>query len=266
MLLGIYATASPSASLIPAPIWQRKTEDRVTVDALINRQPPRTARLSSRERVLAAFRHEEPDRVPCWLGASPEWKTLAREYLHLQDDERLLAYVGDDFRRVYTRYGAEHVGLVCSFPTYRLRSAVREIGKALDLPLGEIELVAKLADGRADEPFDEMDNLPGFPNSICRRDNGNYWVGFTTRRSDKLDKAHSKKGMKKMMYGMPGFIRPKADVFGMVLEVTKDGKVLRGLFDTSGEYVPEAGSVRENSGSLYIGGDYVGYISKYALK
>ena len=65
-------------------------------------------------------------------------------------------------RRVYTRYGAEHVGLVCSFPTYRLRSAVREIGKALDLPLGEIELVAKLADGRADELPDEMERLPGF--------------------------------------------------------------------------------------------------------
>src|SRR5690242_2822208 len=65
-------------------------------------------------------------------------------------------------RRVYRRYGAEHAGLVCSFPTYRLRSAVREIGKALDLPLGEIELVAKLADGRADELPDEMENLPGF--------------------------------------------------------------------------------------------------------
>jgi error-prone DNA polymerase len=65
-------------------------------------------------------------------------------------------------RRVYTRYGAEHVGLVCSFPTYRLRSAVREIGKALDLPLGEIELVAKLADGRADGLTDEMEKLPGF--------------------------------------------------------------------------------------------------------
>src|SRR6266571_476610 len=65
-------------------------------------------------------------------------------------------------RRVYTRYGPEHVGLVCSFPTYRLRSAVREIGKALDLPLGEIELVAKLADGRADDLPDEMDTLPGF--------------------------------------------------------------------------------------------------------
>ncbi|PYP13001.1 MAG: error-prone DNA polymerase, partial [Gemmatimonadetes bacterium] len=28
-------------------------------------------------------------------------------------------------RRVYKRYGDEHVGLVCSFPTYRLRSTVR---------------------------------------------------------------------------------------------------------------------------------------------
>src|SRR5947209_8406559 len=65
-------------------------------------------------------------------------------------------------RRVYTRYGAEHVGLVCAFPTYRLRSAVREIGKALDLPLGEIEQVAKLADRRSGELADELDQLPGF--------------------------------------------------------------------------------------------------------
>jgi error-prone DNA polymerase len=65
-------------------------------------------------------------------------------------------------RRVYTRYGAEHAGLVCSFPTYRLRSAVREIGKALDLPPGEIELVAKLADGWADDLSNELDQLPGF--------------------------------------------------------------------------------------------------------
>src|SRR2546423_1456936 len=65
-------------------------------------------------------------------------------------------------RRVYTRYGAEHAGLVCSFPTYRLRSAVREIGKALDLPLGEIEMVAKLSDGRAEGLSEELEHLPGF--------------------------------------------------------------------------------------------------------
>src|SRR5881396_2591889 len=65
-------------------------------------------------------------------------------------------------RRVYTRYGHEHVGLVCSFPTYRLRSTVREIGKALDLPPGEIEQVAKLADRRSGGLADELDQLPGF--------------------------------------------------------------------------------------------------------
>jgi len=65
-------------------------------------------------------------------------------------------------RRVYTRYGHEHVGLVCSFPTYRLRSTVREIGKELDLPPGEIEQVAKLADRRSGGLADELDQLPGF--------------------------------------------------------------------------------------------------------
>ena len=65
-------------------------------------------------------------------------------------------------RRVYKRYGDEHVGLVCSFPTYRLRSTVREIGKALDLPPGEIEQVAKLADRRSGGLADELQQLPGF--------------------------------------------------------------------------------------------------------
>ena len=66
------------------------------------------------------------------------------------------------FRRVYARYGEEHVGLVCAYPTYRLRSAVREIGMALDLPPGEIELVAKLADRRSGGMAEELEQLPGF--------------------------------------------------------------------------------------------------------
>jgi len=69
-------------------------------------------------------------------------------------------------RRVYKRYGDEHVGLVCSFPTYRLRSTVREIGKALDLPLGEIEQVAKLADRRSGGLADELEQLPGFEGRV----------------------------------------------------------------------------------------------------
>jgi error-prone DNA polymerase len=45
--------------------------------------------------------------------------------------------------RVHDRYGREHSALVAAFPTYRARGAVREIGKALGLPPGEIERVAR---------------------------------------------------------------------------------------------------------------------------
>ncbi|HWP36498.1 MAG TPA: DNA polymerase III subunit alpha, partial [Gemmatimonadales bacterium] len=71
-------------------------------------------------------------------------------------------------RRVYQRYGAEHVGLVCSFPTYRMRSAVREIGKALDLPPGEIEQVARLADHSFSPAAlrEELRLLPGFAERV----------------------------------------------------------------------------------------------------
>ena len=36
--------------------------------------------------------------------------------------------------RVYERYGHERAALVCAFSTYKLRSAVRDIGKALGIP------------------------------------------------------------------------------------------------------------------------------------
>ena len=53
---------------------------------------------------MAAFEHTEGDRVPAWLGASPEFRMLAREYLGLLDDESLSVRLGDDFRRVFAKY------------------------------------------------------------------------------------------------------------------------------------------------------------------
>ena len=65
--------------------------------------------------------------------------------------------------RVYEKYGYDHTGLVCTFPTYRLRSAVREIGKALDLPIGELEKLSKLAEHRsASRLAEEITALPEF--------------------------------------------------------------------------------------------------------
>jgi error-prone DNA polymerase len=50
-------------------------------------------------------------------------------------------------RRVHDRYGHDRAALVATFPSFRARGAIRELGKALGLPPGEIERVARGADG-----------------------------------------------------------------------------------------------------------------------
>jgi len=49
--------------------------------------------------------------------------------------------------RVHERYGQDRSALVAAFPTYRARGAIRELGKALGLPPGEIERVARGSEG-----------------------------------------------------------------------------------------------------------------------
>jgi uroporphyrinogen decarboxylase len=94
--------------------------------------------MTSRERVLAAFAHEEPDRVPVWCGASPEFIAKAKAHLGITSTEELFIRLGDDFRRVIAPYagpahrhpsmglpegvacrtvfGVEHRGVGCGIP------------------------------------------------------------------------------------------------------------------------------------------------------
>ena len=66
--------------------------------------------------------------------------------------------------RVYERYGHDHAALVCSFATYHLRSAVRDLGKVLGLPDAAIDKLAKLSEGGgADTVRKELERLPEFP-------------------------------------------------------------------------------------------------------
>lgn len=48
--------------------------------------------------------------------------------------------------RVHERFGRDRAALVAAFPTYRARGAIRELGKVLGLPAGEIERLARGAD------------------------------------------------------------------------------------------------------------------------
>ncbi|MEX2135961.1 MAG: PHP domain-containing protein [Chloroflexota bacterium] len=49
---------------------------------------------------------------------------------------------------LYTRYGEDHAAMVCTVITYRARSAVREVAKALGFPLEAVDRVAKALDTR----------------------------------------------------------------------------------------------------------------------
>src|SRR5918999_1525022 len=62
---------------------------------------------------------------------------------------------------VSEKYGREHAALVASFATYRSRGAIRDVGKALGLPFGELERLARVSDGwNARRVADELALLP----------------------------------------------------------------------------------------------------------
>ncbi len=70
------------------------------------------------------------------------------------------------------RYGREHAALVATFATYRSRGAIRDLGKALGLPPGELERLARLTEGwSAGEVAEELDEASG-------RHSGPRWRAF----------------------------------------------------------------------------------------
>ena len=89
--------------------------------------------MTSKERVLTAFDHQEPDRVPCWCGASVEFWEKAKQELQL-DDEGLRQRFGDDFRRVYAMYAGPEFDLSPG-ATWRSPFGIERRGIAYGQPL-----------------------------------------------------------------------------------------------------------------------------------
>jgi error-prone DNA polymerase len=102
------------------------------------------------ERFLSEERNEIPD--------------IDIDFAH-QDREQVLQYV-------YERYGRHHAAMVAEVITYRTRSAIRDVGKALGLSLGQVDQIVREYD--ASESLSEsMGVAPvaavDLPASVARR-------------------------------------------------------------------------------------------------
>ena len=96
--------------------------------------------------------------IVCYLTGLSHIDPIANGLLlgrFLHEDLRGLPDIDLDFPRdirevliprVHERYGRDRAALVAAFPTFRARGAIRELGKVLGLPPGEIERVARMAD------------------------------------------------------------------------------------------------------------------------
>jgi len=102
--------------------------------------------MTSKERVLTTFEFREPDRVPCWLGASTEFIDLAVRDLGLKNEEDLRRLLGDDFRRVTA--------------PYRFQEHENEDHTPFGIPRAGIGYGMAMDDPLRDAGFEEVEKYP----------------------------------------------------------------------------------------------------------
>ncbi len=115
-------------------------------DAARRTLPPGRGRGSSVSSIvcyLTGLSHVDPVENELFLGRflNEDLKALPDIDLDFPRDIREVL-----IPRVHERYGHDRSALIASFPTYRVRSAIRDFGKALGLPPGEIERSARSSD------------------------------------------------------------------------------------------------------------------------
>ena len=81
---------------------------------------------------------------------------------HLADREDVIQYV-------HKKYGFQCVALACTFITYQVRGAIREVGKVFGIPNHILDKMSRLAEGQnVSSAFDKIDELEKFASYASR--------------------------------------------------------------------------------------------------
>lgn len=106
-------------------------------------------------------------------------------------------------------------------------------------------------------------DLPGFPDGISTSPRGTFWVAMFTVRNALADRLAEFPFLRKQLVKLPESLQPAPEPYGLVLELGRDGRILRSLHDPGGATVSVVTSVHEDKdGRIYLGTLLHDYIAR----
>lgn len=96
-----------------------------------------------------------------------------------------------------------------------------------------------------------LENLPGFPDNIKNGLHERFWVGFAAPRNRLIDKLAGKPWLRKIVWRLPGQLRPKAEPISHVIAINGEGEVLMNLHDQRKRF-PALTGVVETADALVL--------------
>lgn len=107
-----------------------------------------------------------------------------------------------------------------------------------------------LTGGRAGTHDVFVDGLPGYPDNITRTPDGSFLVGLSLQRLPGLDAQRPHPWRVKAIYRLPGFMKPKPQYPGYLLEFDATGRLLRFAADEQADVTAQV-----TAGTVLAGGD-----------
>jgi sugar lactone lactonase YvrE len=95
-----------------------------------------------------------------------------------------------------------------------------------------------------------VDGLPGYPDNITRTPDGRFLVGLSLQRVPGLDKARPYPWKVRVIYRLPGFMKPKPQYPGYLMEFDSTGRLLRFAVDETEDVTAQV-----TSGAVLSAGD-----------
>lgn len=98
-----------------------------------------------------------------------------------------------------------------------------------------------------------LDKLPGFPDGIATDADGSFWLAIFAPRSQLIDKIQPLPWVKNQLAKLPHDLAPVPPAYGLVIQLSPEGKIMHSLHDQAAVAIGEITSVQPEEEGLYLG-------------